>query len=98
MVQAVWYATQFALQKLGRDAALVTAHQVGGEKPLREIRPCPMKHCTGGDRCLPVALAALVNPWTGLQPPCLPSAALGTHKAAGPVKPGQVLDAPLLRP
>ena len=41
---------QFALQKFGRDAALVAAHQIGGNKPLREIRPRPMQHRSGGDR------------------------------------------------
>src|ERR1700730_6935007 len=84
---------QFPLQEFGRDTTLVAAHQIGGKKPLREVCPRPMKHRAGGDRFLPVALAALVNPWTGLQPPGLLAAAPGAHKTAGPAKPGQVLDA-----
>jgi len=89
---------QFALQKFGRDAALVAAHQVGDKKPLRQIRPRPVKHRSRGHRLLPMAGAAFIDPRTSLQPPSLPSAAAGTHKTLGPTKPRQVLDAPLLRP
>src|SRR5271168_2374380 len=99
MVHAVWYATaSFALQKFGRDAALVAAHQVGGNKPLRQLRPRPMKHCSGSDRLLPVAGGAFINPRARLQPPGLPPAAPGADKSTGPAQPRQVLDAPLLRP
>src|SRR5689334_19620446 len=89
---------QFALQKFGRDAALVAAHQVGGNKPLREIRPRPMKHRSRGHRLLLMAGAALVDPRTCPQPPGRPPAAAGTHKTVGPTKLGQVLDASLRRP
>src|SRR5271170_5143972 len=89
---------QFALQKFGRDAALVAAHEVGGKKPLRQIRPRPMKHRSRGHRLLAMAGAALVDPRTCLQPPGRPPAAAGTHKTVRPTKLGQVLDASLLRP
>jgi hypothetical protein len=89
---------QFALQKFGRDAALVAAHQVGGKKPLRDIRPRPMQHRSRGYRLLAVAGGAFIDPRARLEPPGLPSAAAGTDKSAGPGKPCQVLDAPLLRP
>src|SRR5947209_3161562 len=89
---------QFALQKFGRDAALVAAHQVGGNKPLREIRPGPMQHRSGSDRFLPAAGGAFIDPRPRLQPPGLPPAAPGADKSAGPAKPCQVLNAPLLRP
>jgi hypothetical protein len=56
---------RFALQKFGRDAALVAAHQVGGQKPLREIRPRPMKHRSCGHRLF--------------SRQALPPAAAGTH-------------------
>src|SRR6202040_4336012 len=85
-------------QKFGRAAGLVPTHQIGGKNPLRQIRPRPMKNRSRGHRLLPVAGAALVNPWSSLQPPSHPAAAARTHKTAGPAKPGQVLDAPLLRP
>jgi hypothetical protein len=88
---------QFPLQKFGRHAALVAAHQVGGNKPLREIRPGPMQHRSGGDRFLPMAGGAFIDPRPRLQPPSLPPTAPGTDKSAGPAKPCQVLDAPLLR-
>src|SRR6266403_2927124 len=64
----------------------------------QEIRPRPMKNRSRGHRLLPVAGAALVNPRSSLQPPSHPAAAARTHKTAGPAKPGQVFDAPLLRP
>jgi hypothetical protein len=70
----------------------------GRNEPLRQIRPRPMKHRSRRHRLLPVTRAALVNPRPGLQPPSRPPAAARTHKTAGPAKPGQVLDAPLLRP
>src|SRR6516162_11502983 len=35
---------EFPLQKLGRDAALVAAHQIGGEKPLAQLGSRPVKH------------------------------------------------------
>jgi hypothetical protein len=89
---------QFALQKFGRDAALVATHQVGGKKPLREIRPRPVKHRSRRHRFLPMAGAAFVDPRPRLQSPSRPPAAAGTHKPAGPAKPSQVLDAPLFRP
>src|SRR3984893_16493836 len=89
---------QFPLQKFGRDAPLVATNQMGGKKPLRQIRPRPMKNRSRGHRLLPVAGAALVNPRSSLQPPSQPPPAGTTHKTAGPAKPGQVLDAPLLRP
>src|SRR5580692_6535314 len=89
---------QFALQKFGRDAALVATHQVGGKKPLRQARPRPMKHCSRRHRFLPMAGGAFVDPRPRLQPPSRPPSAAGTHKTAGPAKPSQVLDAPLLRP
>src|SRR5437588_2773422 len=89
---------QFALQKFGRDTALVAAHQVGGKKPLREIRPRPMKHRSRGHRLLAMAGAALVDPRTCLQPPGRPPAAAGTHKTVRPTKLGQTLDASLRRP
>src|SRR5438477_8712591 len=89
---------QFALQKFGRDAALVAAHQVGGNKPLREIRPGPMQHRSGSDRFLPAAGGAFIDPRPPLHPPGLPPAAPGADKPAGPAKPCQVLNAPLLRP
>jgi hypothetical protein len=57
-----------------------------------------MKHRSRGHRLLPMAGAALVDPRASLQPPGLPPATTGTHKTAGPTKPGQVLDAPLLGP
>src|SRR4029077_14946505 len=60
---------QFALQKFGRDAALVPTHQVGGKKPLREIRPRPMKHRSRGHRLLPMAGVALIDPRSSLQSP-----------------------------
>src|SRR5580692_2219142 len=56
-----------------------------------------MKHRSRGHRLLPMAGAALIDPWTSLQPPGLSPAAAGAHKTAGPAKPGQVLDAALLR-
>jgi len=87
---------QLPLQKLGRDAALVAGHQVGGKKPLRQIRPRPVKHRSGGDRFLPVARAAFVNPRTRLQPPSLSPAAPGAHKTARPAQLGQVRNALLL--
>src|SRR5208283_4385316 len=88
---------QLPLQKLGRDAALVAGHQVGGKKPLSEIGSRPVKHGSGGDRFLPMALAALVNPRTRLQPPGLPPAAPGAHKTARPAQLGQVRNTLLLR-
>src|SRR5260370_33137051 len=45
-----------------------------------------------------MAGAALVDPRMSLQRPGLPPVAAGTPKTVGPTKPGQVLDAPLLRP
>ena len=89
---------QFALQKLGRDAALVTAHHVGGDKPLGEIGPRAMKHRSRRHRFLPMAGAAFVDPWPRLQPPNPSPAAARAHKPTRPAQPGQVLDAPLLRP
>src|SRR5690242_5819190 len=89
---------QFALQKFGRDAALVAAHQVGGNNPLREIRPGPMQHRSSSDRFLPVAGGAFIAPRPRLQPPGLPPAAPGTDKPPGPAKACQVLNAPPLRP
>src|SRR6266851_4100700 len=89
---------QFPLQKFGRDAALVAAHQIGGKKPLHQIRPRPMKHRSRRHRFLPMAGAALEDPWPRLQPPSHPPATARTHKTAGPAKPGQVLNAPLLGP
>ncbi len=60
---------QFALQKFGRDAALVATHQVGGEKPLRQPRPRPMKHGSRRHQFLPMADGAFVDPRPSLQPP-----------------------------
>ena len=54
--------TQFALQKLGRDAALVATHQIGGEKPLGQIGSRSVKHRSGGRRFLPVAGRTFVHP------------------------------------
>ncbi len=89
---------QLPLQKLGRDAALVATHQIGGEKPLAQTGARAMQHGSGGDRFLPVAGGAFVDPGPRLQPPSLPPAAPGTGKPAGPAKPRQVLNAPLLHP
>ena len=89
---------QFPLQKLGRDAALVAAHQVGGNKPLREVRPRPIKHRPRRHRCLPMAGAAFVDPWPRLQPPSRPPAAAGADKTVRPAKLSQVLDALLFGP
>ena len=89
---------QLPLQKLGRDAALVATHQIGGEKPLAQTGARAMQHGSGGDQFLPVAGGAFVDPGPRLQPPSLPPAAPGTGKPAGPAKPRQVLNAPLLHP
>jgi hypothetical protein len=74
---------RFTLQKFGRDAALVAGHQVGGNKPLREIRPPSTKHCSRGHRPLPIAGAALVDSQMCPQPPSRPPAAAGHAKPAG---------------
>ena len=90
--------TEFALQKLARDAALVAAHQIGGEKPLGQIGSCPVKYRSSGRRFLSVAGRTLIHPRARLQPPRLASAAPGTGKSAGPAKPRQVFDTLLLGP
>jgi hypothetical protein len=90
--------TEFPLQKLGRDAALVAAHQIGGEKPLGQIGSRPVKHRSGGRRFLPVAGRTFIHSGARLQPPRLTSAAPGTGKSTGPAEPGQVFDALLLGP
>src|SRR5215475_15432010 len=73
--------TEFALQKLGRDATLVAAHQIGGEKPLGQIGSRPVKHRSSGRRFLPVAGRTFIHPRTRLQPPRLTSAASGKGKS-----------------
>src|SRR5215472_7207571 len=88
--------TEFPLQKLRRDATLVAAHQISGEKPFGQIGSRSVKHRSSGRRFLPVAGRTFVHPWTGLQPPRLTSAAPGTGKSAGPAEPGQMFDALLL--
>ena len=90
--------TEFALQKLGRYPALIAAHQIGGKKPLGQIGSRPVKHRSSGRRFLPVAGRTFIHPWARLQPPRLTSAAPGTGKSAGPAKPCQVFDTPLLGP
>jgi len=74
---------QFPLQKFGRDATLVAAHQIGGNKPLRENRPRPMQHRSGGHRFLPVAGGAFIDPQARFEPPGLPPAAAGADKSTG---------------
>jgi hypothetical protein len=88
--------TKFPLQKLRRDATLVTAHQIGGEKPLGQIGPRSVKHRSRGRRFLAVAGRTFVHPWTRLQSPRLASAASGTGKSAGPAEPRQMFDTLLL--
>lgn len=39
---------QFPLEELRRNASFVTAHQIGGKKPFRQSRPCPVKDGPGG--------------------------------------------------
>jgi hypothetical protein len=89
---------EFALQKLGRNPALIAAHQISGEKPFGQIGSRPVKHRSSGCRFLPVAGRALVDPRARFQPPRLTSAAPGAGKSARPAKLRQVLDAPLLGP
>jgi transposase len=70
MVQAVWYATASSCcRNLAETPALVAAHQIGGKKPLRQIRPRPMKQRSRRHRLLPV------DPRSSLQPPSPPPAA-----------------------
>src|SRR5215813_13146162 len=88
--------TEFALQKLGRDAALVAAHQIGSEKPLGQIGSRSVKHRSSSRRFLSVAGRTFVHPWTRLQPPRLASTAPGTGKSAGPAEPRQMFDTLLL--
>src|ERR1700746_3588559 len=88
--------TEFALQKLGRDATLVAATQRGGNKPLGQIGSRPVKHRSSGRRFLPAAGRTFVHPRARLQPPRHAAAAPGTGKSAGPAEPGQVFDALLL--
>ena len=90
--------TEFALQKLGRNSALIAAHQIGGKKPLGQIGPRPMQYRSGGRRFLPVAGRTFIHSRARLQPPGLTSAAPSTGKAAGPAKPRQVFNALLLAP
>ena len=87
---------EFALQKLGRNPALVAAHQIGGEKPLGQIGPRSVKYRSSGRRFLPVAGRTFVHPWTRLQPPSVASAAPDTGKSSGPAEPRQMFDALLL--
>src|SRR6516225_2220720 len=89
---------QLALEKLRRDAALVAAHKVGGEKPLRESGARAMKHRPRRRRFLAMASSTFIDPRPRLEPPSLATAAPGTDKPARPPQPRQVLDAPLLRP
>jgi hypothetical protein len=84
---------ELALQKLGLDAAFVAAHQIGGDKPLREIGARPMKYRPSRHRFLPVAGGAFVDPPPRLQPPSLPSTACGIGKPSRPANPSQMLDA-----
>src|SRR5215469_11560079 len=83
-------------QKLGRDPALVAAHQIGGEKPLGQLGSRPVKHRSSSHRFLPVADRTFVHPRTPLQPPRLASTAPGTSKSAGPAEPRQMFDTLLL--
>jgi hypothetical protein len=78
---------QFPLQKLGCDAALFAAHQVGGDKPLRQIGAGSMKHGSRRHRFLPVAGGAFIDPRPRLQPPRHPPAAPGADKPTRPAKP-----------
>ena len=81
---------QFALQKLGRNPALIAAHQISGKKPLGQIGSRPVKHRSSGRRFLPMAARTFIYPWARLQPPRLTSAAPGTGEPARPAKPGQM--------
>jgi len=67
-----------ALLNHGRDATLVAAHQIGGEKPLRESGARAVKHRPRGHRFLAVAGRAFVDPRPRLKLPRLPRAASGT--------------------
>jgi hypothetical protein len=89
---------EFALQKLGRNPALIAAHQIGGKKPLGQIGSRPVEHRSSGRRLLPVAGRTFIHPRARLQPPRLKFAAPGTGKSAGPAKPRQVFDTLLLGP
>src|SRR5215469_10881901 len=90
--------TEFALQKLGRNPALIAAHQIGGKKLLGQIGPRPVEYRSGGRRFLPVAGRTFIHSGARLQPPRLTSAAPSTDKTAGPAKRHQVFNALLLAP
>jgi hypothetical protein len=87
---------EFALKELGRHAALVAGHQIGGQEPLRQRRPGPVQHRPGGDRLLMMAGAALVDPRARLQPPALAATTRRTFVAARPAQRRQMLEALLL--
>jgi hypothetical protein len=89
---------EFALQKLGRDAALIAAHQISGEKPLCQIGSRSVKHRSSGRRFLPVAGRTFIHPRARLKPPRLTSATPGTGKSAGPAEPRQMLNTLFLGP
>src|SRR6516162_2929167 len=89
---------EFALEKLGRNPALIAAHQISSKKPLGQIGSRPVKHRSSGRRFLPVAARTFIYPWARLQPPRLTSAAPGTGEPARPAKPGQMFDTLLLGP
>lgn len=57
---------EFALQELGRDPALVAAHQVGSEQLLHEIGAGAIKYGPRGHRFLAVASGAFIDPWPRL--------------------------------
>ena len=88
--------TKFPLQKLRRDATLVAAHQIGGEKPLGQIGSRSVKHRSSGRRFLPVTGRTFVYSSTPLQPPRLASTAPDAGKSAGPADPRQMFDTLIL--
>lgn len=89
---------QLPLQKLGRNAALVATHQVGGQKPLRKLGAGAMEPGAGGHQFRPVAGGTFIDPRARLEPPGLATAAAGADKTARPTQRHQMLDTALLRP
>src|SRR6516164_11698744 len=80
---------QFALQKLGRNPALVAAHQISGKKPLGQIGSCPVKHVPAvADSCR-WQVAHSYTRGARLQPPRLGSAASGTANPPGQRSPAK---------
>ena len=88
---------EFPLQKLSRDATLVAAHQIGGEKPLGQIGSCPVKNRSSGRRFLSVA--GRTHTPEGAPSAATPGVRRIRHRQIRrPAQPGQVFDTLLLGP